>query len=638
MKKTVRTTCTLDCQDACGVLVRVEEGRPTRLLGDPDHPYTRGFLCHRLNRFLDRFQSPDRITRPLKREDGAWKPVSWDEALDLAARKIREVIDAHGPLAILCYQGNGSFGISKQFNVRLFNRLGGATVATGSLCLAAGSRGAELSAGNSAYHPPKDILNSRCILLWGKDPAGTMVHMVPLLQEAAAGGAQILLIDPVKTRSARLACEHYMPRPGSDAFLAAGIAKAMLERDLADLESLDGRCDQAEAYLSLIRATPKERICERTDMSWEQISRIAAAYGTRKPASILPGKGVQHYRNGVEIMRHLYSLAALSGNLGVPGGGVSFAASPWEPFDLDLKGFALAQDARAAPKPVIGECIRSYTDPPLKMAWVMGGNPVGQTADAARVAEAFRSLDFVVVADLFLSDTAACAHLFLPCTTFLEEEDLRSSGWQEYVGKVRRAVDPVGEAKPDWEIMGLLAERLGIEDEYLGKPVETLLEGATSTFRRRGIPFEAFEEGPVAVPGRTQVAASSGFQFVTSLTDPLRGTAEFPLQLLALKNPKWQHSQIPLEEQRGRPRAFVHPDAARARGLRENDPVVLISPRGRMEARVALERGQRPDCVVVHEGGWLRLGRNPNVLSAPAMSEGAEGACYYDTWVRLERG
>lgn len=348
MTKTIRTTCVLDCQDACGVLVQVEDGRPTRLLGDPDHPYTRGFLCHRLNRFLDRFNSPDRITRPLKRENGAWVPISWDEALDLAAMKIQEVIDTYGPLAILFYQGNGSFGISKQFHVRLFSRLGGVTAATGSLCLAAGTRGVELSRGGLS-HSPRDIRNSRCVLLWGKDPAGTMVHMVPLLKEATAKGAKILLIDPVKTRSAHLASEHYMPRPGTDAFLALGIARALLEQDLVDHEFLRTHCDQSEAYLSLIRSTSKERICETTDMSWAEVSRIAEAYGTLKPASIHPGKGVQHYRNGVEIMQHLYSLAGISGNLGIPGGGVNFATSPWEPFDLDLKGFALAKDTRAAP-------------------------------------------------------------------------------------------------------------------------------------------------------------------------------------------------------------------------------------------------------------------------------------------------
>ena len=637
MKKTVRTTCTLDCQDACGVLVEVEDGRPTRLRGDPAHPYTRGFLCHKLNRFLDRFGSSERVTRPLKREGRAWVPISWDEALDLAARKIREVVDAHGPLAILFYQGNGSFGISKQFGVRLFNRLGGATVASGSLCLIAGIQGIETSMGSFRSHYPRDLLNSRCILLWGKDPGGTTVHMVPLLKEAAAKGARILLIDPVKTRSAGLASEHFMPRPGSDAFLAAGIAQVLLERDLADREFLVTHCDTSGAYLALVRSLPRERICETTDMPWEQIARIAEAYGTLRPAAILAGRGVQHYRNGVEVIRHLCSLAALSGNLGRPGGGLSYGESSWDPFDLELKGFSLARDARTAPKPIIGECIRTYADPPLKMAWVMGGNPVAQTADAAGVAEAFRSLDFVIVVDLFLSDTAECADLFLPCTTFLEEEDLRSSGWHEYVGKVRRAADPVGQAKPDWEILGLLAERLGIEDEYLGKPVERLIHGVTSTFRRQGIPPEGFEEGLVEVPGRSAVPKPARFQFVTTITEPLPGAAGFPLRLLTLKNPRWQHSQLPLEEQEQPPKVFVSPALARERGLELGERVVLVSPQGRMEGRLALGRGQRPEYVVVHEGGWLKLGRNANVLCSPLMSDGAEGACYYDTWVRLER-
>ncbi|MFQ5915541.1 MAG: molybdopterin-dependent oxidoreductase [Nitrospinota bacterium] len=644
--KTVRTTCALDCQDACGIDADVQDGRIVRLRGATDHPYTEGFLCIRLNRFLDRLYSPERVKGPLRKTKAGWQEISWEDAIDLAAGKIQSAVEDHGPTSILYYMDVGSFGISKQYNVRLFNRLGGPTVASGSLCLSAGITGMLQSLGRLAGHEPSDMLNSRMAVLWGKNPAAYAVHIVPLIKRARERGIEVVLIDPVRNESAKFCDRHYAPRPGGDGHLALAVCKHLLESGRADRGFLEGRTANPEAIEQMARRFSWEDLSAGSGLSVETLQEIAGLFERNRPATILMGKGPQHYRQGVEITRLILAACAVSGNIGVPGGGYQFTSSYWEAFDRALDGSEFVTHRRTAPKGILGEAILKMGHPPLRAAYINGGNPVAQCPNSKKVAGALRSMDFVIVVDPFLTDTGECADLFLPCALFLEERDIRPASWNPYVGPVIPAVSPPQGVKTDWEILGLLAQRLGIEDPYLGHPVEKLLRAALSPMEKHGLdperamgevfrkpdsPDVAFADGAFATP-------SGRFEFLEEWEPD--GTREeedgYPLRLLSLKDPRFQASQALESEQEKRfPTAWLHPKTAARFDVKKNAQGKLVSPHGEYRVRFALDDGVRTDVCVARAGGWLKMDRGINVLTGDVLSTSGECPSYYETRVRV---
>ncbi len=677
--KTIRTTCALDCQDACGIDADVEDGRVVRLRGAQDHPYTEGFLCIRLNRFLDRLYGPERVTRPKRKTKSGWQEIAWDDALDLAAEKFRAAVDEYGSTSILYYMDVGSFAISKQYNIRLFNRLGGPTVASGSLCLGAGLAGMLQSLGRVSGHEPSDMLNSRMVVLWGRNPAAYAVHLVPLIKRARERGIEIVLIDPVRTESAKFCDRHYAPRPGGDGFLALAICKHLLDSGKADRKFLENRSANPEAIEKMAESFSWDRLAAGCGLPPETLREIAGLFERNHPACILMGKGPQHYRQGTEITRLILAAAAVSGNIGVPGGGFQYSSDFWAPFDRSLMGEAFVENRRTVPKGILGEAILNTENPPLRAAFINGGNPVTQCPNSKKVAKALRSIDFVTVVDQFMTDTAECADLFLPCAMFLEERDVRPASWNPYVGPVIPAAAPLDGVKTDWQIIGELAKRMGVEDPYLGEPVEKLLEGILAPmaahgldpkramsefFRKPNAPDVAFAEGE----GGGDFSTRSGkFEFLEAWTPdglggvsgadspaggtdpPVGGTdrAEgsgapdgeddpYPLNLLSLKDPKSQASQtLESTQERREAKAWLHPETAARFGVKENAEGRLVSAYGSYAVRFVLDDGVRTDVCVARAGGWLKKDRGVNVLTGDVLSTYGETPGYYETKVRV---
>ncbi|HJM42703.1 MAG: molybdopterin-dependent oxidoreductase [Nitrospinota bacterium] len=680
--KTIRTTCALDCQDACGIDADVEDGRVVRLRGAQDHPYTEGFLCIRLNRFLDRLYGPERVTRPRRKTKSGWREIAWDDALDLAAEKFRAAVDEYGSTSILYYMDVGSFGISKQYNIRLFNRLGGPTVASGSLCLGAGLAGMLQSLGRVSGHDPSDLFNSRMIVLWGRNPAAYAVHLVPLIRRERERGIEIVLIDPVRTESAKFCDRHYAPRPGGDGFLALAICKHLLDSGKADQDFLENRSANPEAVERMAESFSWDRLAVGSGLPPETLREIARLFERNHPACILMGKGPQHYRQGTEITRLILAAAAVSGNIGVPGGGLQYSSDFWSPFDRSLMGEAFITKRRTAPKGILGEAILNIQNPPtggsvpptgesdlpLRAAFINGGNPVTQCPNSKKVAKALRSIDFVTVVDQFMTDTAECADLFLPCAMFLEERDVRPASWNPYVGPVIPAAAPLDGVKTDWEIIGGLAKRMGVEDPYLGEPVEKLLEGVlapmaehgldpkramSEVFRKPNTPDVAFAEGDFSTrSGKFEFLEAwepDGLGGANGTDSPVGGTdrAEgpgppdgeddpYPLNLLSLKDPKSQASQtLESTQERREAKAWLHPETAARFGVKENAEGRLVSAHGSYPVKFVLDDGVRIDVCVARAGGWLKKDRGVNVLTGDILSTYGETPGYYETKVRV---
>lgn len=657
-KKKVRTTCTRDCWDACGIIAHAENDRIVRLEGDRQHPFTRGFLCGKTYRFLDRFYSKERVLWPLLRLGEGWKPISWDEALDMASEKIVHLCDTYGSKSILSYQGNGHMGILRLLNRRFFNLLGGATAASGTLCDGAGDAGLVQSLGQNLLHDPLDLVNSRAILIWGRNPAVTNIHLVSILKETKARGARLVLIDPLRTPTASLVHSFIQPRAGTDGFLALGLAKVLLSQGLVGNKFIEDYTSGFSEYKKIVESVSLREVAEKCDLSEKEIESLAELYGTNKPAALVLGMGLQHYVQGAETFRLISALAALTGNIGRSGGGIHYSTSSSSHFDLSFLGDELDRSPRKVPKPLLAEYLSDLNDPPIKMAWIIAANPVNQSPESRRVQKALADLDFVVVIDQFLTDTADAADLFLPATTFLEREDITGSYGHNYIGPVNPVVEPQGQCKSELEIFQLLAERLGMRKELAGSP-DFWLRKFVKPLVKVGLSYEHLRKEPVldpnspAVPFSDRIFAtpSGHYEFISKLpSDQNVGSLPrdndlnhwvhghtYPLFFLAIKPLKYHLSQIMLGAQDGPLEVVVHPEVASKAGLADGEEGVLISPIDKLRVVVRYDEKQRRDVVKAEEGQWIKYGRGVNILVPALMSNYGECPSYYETRVRLEK-
>jgi anaerobic selenocysteine-containing dehydrogenase len=415
---------------------------------------------------------------PLKRANGSidspWVRIGWDEALNLVADRIRHFKAETGPLSIMHYQRTGSWGVTKKLTHRFWNLLGGVTTPSGSLCSGAARAGQKLDFGIRLGHDPSDIVNSKLVLLWGRNPLATNLHLVPLLKAVSEQGGRVILVDPVKCESATICDLHVQPRVATDASLALAMAKIVLEEGLQDRDFIEHHTDGFTGFRALVDSHSLESLSERCGLAIDEIRKLAREYATTKPASIQLGWGLNKYKSSAEIFRCVDALAALCGQIGIPGGGVTHGYDTQRLFDKTVEASDRAKFHRTIPEPLLGRGLLEASDPPVRMMFVNGGNPVNQSPNSNLVAKALAQLDFVVVVDSFLTDTTDYAHIFLPTTTFLEEEDALVSWGHNILGGVNPAIDPVGESRSDLWIVQQLADRLGIGAEMAGTPREWL--------------------------------------------------------------------------------------------------------------------------------------------------------------------
>ncbi len=639
MEEILATTCNRDCPDSCGILAHVEDGRVVRLQGDPRHRVTRGFLCQRTNRFLERQYDPDRLTAPLLRVGDGFQPVSWEEALDRAAGKLHEFREESGPASIFHYRSGGSLGFMKYVTDFFFEEFGPVTLKRGDICSGAGEAAQEQDFGLSDSSDLFDLLHSRVILLWGKNPFVSNVHLLPVLRQARANGSHLVLIDPVAHQTAGLCERTIQPRPGGDFALAMGMARLLFESGWSDPEARN-YCEHLTEYRKLVFSrTPREWAGE-AGVSFSDLSFLAGVYGRGRPASIQVGWGMPRRTNGAATVRALDALGAISGNLGIAGGGVSFYFARRAPFDRSfLKGRAAAP--RTVCEPLFGAELLAMDDPPVRMVWVTAANPVAMLPDSNKVSRALRSREFVVVVDSFLTDTARCADLVLPTTTMLEEDDLLGAYGNHWIGNVRPVVPRPENVRSDFEITCELARRVGLEAEFQGS-VGDWKKRLLSKLEGKGIGVSELEKQAKRNPFAPEILFE-GRRFPTPTgrarllfeapPDIPQSTAEYPLYLMSLSIREAQASQTTARAQEGPAEARVHPEAAP--GIADGTLARVESRIGEMLVRVIHDTNLRKDLLLVAKGGWLHRGRCANALVRARLTDAGEGAAYYDETVRL---
>jgi anaerobic selenocysteine-containing dehydrogenase len=635
-----RTTCNRDCPDACGIVATVEDGRVVKIGGDPAHPVTRGFLCYRTNHFLSTQYSPDRLLAPLlrRRRDEPFREVGWDEALDFAAERLTTIRRESGPASIFHYRSGGSLGLLKHLGDYFFERFGPTTTKRGDICSGAGDFAQVADFGDEDAHDLRDLVHARHILLWGKNVFVSSPHTIPVLRDARARGAELVLIDPVHHRTASLCHAFHQPRPGGDLSLALAVARVLFARGLVDAEAA-ARCDDLEGFRALAFARTLAEHCADADVSPAVAADLARRLAER-PCAILVGWGMGRRVNGAAIVRALDALCAISGNLGRRGGGVSFYFKRRGAFDLS---FIRGPDAapRTVCEPLFGPELLAMTDPPIRALWVTAGNPVVMLPEARTVERAVATRDLVVVVDSFLTDTARLAHLVLPTTTLLEDDDLLGAYGHHWLGVSRPVVPPPPLVRSDLEILQGLAARVGLAGDMAGDARAWKRRLIEPLLGPRGITLEDLERGPVRNPLAAEVLFEGGrvptpsgrVRLMTELPRVDLPPADgWPLLLMSLSTDRSQSSQWvrPLE---GRAVVTVHPDAAG--GVPDGGHARLESPIGGLDVTVRHDRLQRRDVALMAKGGHLSRGHCANALIRARTTDAGDGGALYDERVRL---
>ncbi len=641
----VLTSCTCDCPDTCSIIATVSDDRVTRLRGNPDFKVTRGFLCRKSRGFLKRLLSPERVLYPMRRTGLTWKRITWDEAADLVADRTDAALRQYGPLSLFYFQESGSISALKLVNQRFFNLLGGATFSSGSLCGGAGIAGQTSDFGKRTSHDPFDLLNSKLIIIWGRNPAWTNVHLLPILRAARRNGTLVVLIDPVKTATSRVVDMHIAPRPGSDSFLALGIAKLIIAEGSVNESAVRSYTNGYDDFIGLAERFDLKDISEVTGVTPKEIRDLAWLYARTIPAAIVTGWGLQRRRNGANICRLIDALGALTRNIGVRGGGVSHGMDETRWFDTRVCLRDAAAERREIPKPQTGRGLLAATDPPIKIAVVSGGNPVNQCPNTDLVRAGFEAVEFKVVLDLFMTDTARLADLVLPTTHFLQEQDVVGSYWHNYVMPVNVAQARLGEEKTDLEIFALLAKRLGV-GSMLPDDHTYCLDRVIAPLKAEGITLPQIMGGPLRPASAVDVpfkdrkfqTASGKFEFVTAILPTGRPeVTQYPYYLMSPHPRDTVHSQLPGEFEARLPIAHISAYLAGILRASNGDEVVVETAKGSLKCIASVDEAVGPHIVMIYEGSWDGLGGSVNRLTSDELSDDGLCATYNDVLCRIHK-
>ncbi|HZR56946.1 MAG TPA: molybdopterin-dependent oxidoreductase [Terriglobales bacterium] len=501
MKNVVHAACPHDCPDACGVLITIEDGRATKIQGDPSHPMTRGFLCAKVAKYLDRVYSPDRVLYPMRRiSPKGFKPansagiqaferITWDDALDEITDHFKEVIAEFGSEAILPYSYGGTLGTLNggSMDRRFFHRMGASQLER-NICSAAGEAGLKSVIGAKWGTEPEQFSHSRYIIAWASNIHANNVHLWPFISEARRKGAKLVVIDPYRTRTAACA-DWYLPiNPGTDAALALGMMHVIINENLHDAEYVKNYTLGFDELKQKVQEYPPERVAQWTGISASDIIRLAREYATTRPAVIRVNYGVQRSENGGTATRVIAMLPCITGSWREIGGGLQLSTSG--AFELngealkrtDLMDVALGRPARTINMVELGKALNELNNPPVKALFVYNSNPAAVCPNHNEVIRGLSRPDlFTVVHEQFLTDTTDYADIVLPATTFFEHKDLQASYGHYYLQMSDPAITPLGESKSNVEVFRALAERMGFEDECFRDSVDDMVDQALAS-------------------------------------------------------------------------------------------------------------------------------------------------------------
>lgn len=680
------TSCPVNCYSTCGMVAVVEDGRIVSLEPNPGNKATGTGICLKGLSHIERVYSKDRILTPLlkKNKNGSpeFQPVKWTEAIDIIAEQLLLHREKYGPQSILYYTASGQKGLLNQVGMNFFKLFGGCTTQYGDLCWQAGLEATRLTLGANKHNAPWDIKNADLILLWGKNPAETNIHHMQFINEALDNQARLVMIDPRRTQSAERAERVLQIRPGTDGALALAIANQLIETRRIDQAFIDRYVLGFEEFKLYAKSFSLEKAASLTGVPANEIKRLSNMISQAKAMTICCGFGMQRFTNSGQTFRAIIALAAITGNLGRPGAGWVYANLQSAIFnDVPSPQDAYPPAVQHGPVRIgvstarLGADILKADNPPIKMALIARANPVSQNPDTHTVLKAFRSLNFRVTVEHFMTDTAMESDLILPGASMFEQTDISTCYWHPYIQIRQKIIEPVGAAKPETEIFYLLARKLGYDDgDMQGKipspdPVDVSRFLSEKLAPFENLSLDLLKQGPILAPGWEEIAFSD-FKFptpsgriellsnqahelwgVNSLPEFLspkefrsnesKSNPPYPLYLLTPNTKNRIHSQFnnlsAIRQFSKAPFAQINPFDAAERGIEDGDRIKIYNDRGSFTADALLDMSIRAGCVSVHNGWWLSEGGGVNFCSLGRETDMGYGAAFHDNLVQVER-
>lgn len=666
------------------MLAHIRDGRIVRVSGDPDHPVTRGAICGKAARYVERVYSSDRLLYPARRVGpkgaGQFERISWDAALDQIAERLQAISAEYGSEAILPYSFAGTMGVTSiaSMDRRFFHRLGASQLAR-TVCSAAGNAGYDFTVGARRGTDPETTARARYIIAWGSNLASVNLHQLTYVRQAQRDGAVFVHIDVHRNRTSAFADRFIQVRPGSDAALALGMMHVIVRDGLHDRAYVDAHTVGFEALCARLDAYPPERVARITGVPAHEIEALGREYATIRPAFIRIGNGLQHHDNGGMAVRTIACLPALVGAWRDVGGGAVKSNAGYAAMNeaaLTRPDLLHGRSARTINMNQLGQALTALDDPPVKALFVYNSNPAVIAPDQTQVLAGLAREDlFTVVHEQLMTDTARYADIVLPATTHFEQTDLFSSYWHLYLALAEPVIERVGEAKPNVELFALLAKRMGFEDTCFDDDVETLIRQALDNPSNpflAGITLERLkEDGPVRLNVEQPHSAFADGRFPTPsgkielhsarMTaagyDPLPAhvplieggdgeqppSGPYPLVFITPPNHFFLNStyanmpsNVRSEE---RPRLEIHPDDARARGIADGDAVRVFNARGDVQLEAALSDDVRPGVVVSRGLWWGRHspgGHGVNATTPQRLADMGGGATFFSNLVEVQ--
>ena len=683
-----RAVCPHDCPDTCAMRVTVEGDRAIKVVADPDHAPTQGALCTKVSRYAERVHHPQRLTTPMRRVgrkgEGRFEPIGWEEALELAAKRLREIA-GRVPQAILPYSYAGTMGLVQGDSIaqRFFHKLG-ASQLDRTICAAAGAAGLKYTYGASIGMLTEFFEESEVILIWGSNPIASNLHFWTRAQQAKRRGARLIAIDPYRSLTAEKCHQHIALKPGTDGALALGMMHVLISEDLLDHAYIAAHTLGFAELKARALTYPPSRVAEICGIDEQVIVDLARLYGSTKKAAIRLNYGLQRVRGGGNAVRAIACLPSLTGAWRERAGGALLSSSGWAPVDShalqrpDLMPGWPASPSRVINMNAIGDALLHPGDaefgPKIEAIVVYNSNPVAVAPDSERVAAGFAREDlFTIVLEHFQTDTADYADLLLPATTQLEHLDVHKSYGHTHVMANLPAIPPVGAARPNTEIFRGLARHMALDEPALFESDEAVaqnafrwqdkkLEGVNwealkqTGWAKLNLPDAPFAEGGFHTPSGkcefySERLAQQGLDPLPDYLPPYESAefapelaARYPLAMISPPARNFLNSTFvnveSLRSTEGEPHLDIHPADAGPRHIADGDYVRIFNDRGSMQARARVTDRAREGLVVGLSIWWKKLapdGRNANQVTSQALTDLGGSATFYDCLVEVER-
>jgi anaerobic selenocysteine-containing dehydrogenase len=675
---TISTACPLNCYSTCSFNVVVEDNKIVNIEPNPTNKATPEGICLKGLSYIERANSKDRILFPLKKNsEGEFVRISWDEAFATISEKLSYFKLKYGSQSVLFYAASGMSGLLNDLSLNFWKLYGGVTRTYGNLCWPAGLEAVRLTLGEAKHNAPWDLVNSKLIILWGKNPAETNIHQTVFINEAQKNGAKLIVIDPRRTQSSENADYLYQIKPGTDAYLALTIAKILIKKEWYDKTFVDKYVLGFEQFAESIERYTPEKAEKITDIPVEFIYKLAEFIGSSDKMTIIPGYGMQRYTNGGQTIRSILALSVLTGNIGKTGACFHYANLQSYIFDEikePLSYYPSNEENDISRHTIsttrLGIDIQKTENPKIKMLWCERGNPVTQNPNTNTVLKAIRSLDFRVVVDEFMTDTAKEADIILPSKNMFEQSDIIGSYWNPYIQLKQKVVEPAGEVKPETEIYWNLAKKLGFSDDSIknnlleptDEAIDNYLKSKLTDFPE--IDWEKLKNGPQLAKNHEEIAfADMNFNTPSGkielfseqakaiwniselpeykATKENENNSKFPYYFLSPNTKNRIHSQFGnlniIKVFDPEPFVTINPVDAEKEKVSNNDFVIIFNSRGYIKVKTKLSFEIKPGCISVSNGWSISQGAGINFLSAPRLTDLGYGAAFHDNMVDIEK-